>query len=351
MDPETSQVVAETETTPEAPVDALEEAGKILAEGISTDDPEEKPSEEEKPPPPEGVSTETEEKPAEADERTRSVSSLRAEFKRRLRAADRREKEIDARDRARDAALSEREKALVAQQAEIAKLHSLSSDPLELIKAVSAKSGVSTSDLMRGLAQESVSDPKTSILAHELQDIRRELQKEREERQREKEEAVKYTARSRLESAVEADVENIATGRGEHGRGSMDSLSEHYPHFAALPDAERRQQSREAIEWCVANGRDDVSLDMIASALDRQAKERYVHMRQRLDTARGNGAHESKAPPGHGNPVVKPGANGNSRTVSNQHVANATGTRRVLSESEALEEAGRVLAAGLSSND
>lgn len=234
--------------------------------------------------------------------------------------------------------LQEREQRLVAHAERIEGLARLVRDnPAEAVAKLAALSGSDQTAVLRTLAEGQAPEGKAAALEQRLVTTQRQLEERIQQLQAQIQQQQQERDRGSFEQALADDVEAMATGRGND-----QLLEEAFPYFAAMPVEARRAEARRALEWCLENGRRDVSLDDIVGALDKDLAQRYEWMQQR----RGSQDPGARA---QGAPTAKPGPGGQpprrTTVLSNRQEADTAsrGARRELSEWEALEEAGRIL--------
>ena len=261
----------------------------------------------------------------------RSRASVIGQIRRELRASERRGAELTQRLQ-----VIEAERAQSAEQlAVIDGLQKLFAErPEEAVRQLARRAGMTETELYRRLAgQETKDGGATGAVERELAEIKQQIQAEREERQKERTKLEEDAKRRDDLRRFGEDVKRMAELPAE--------LCEQYPHFAALPVAERQQIAAEGLAWAIEHNRgEQISLDHLVAALDKREKDRYevIHKGiQGKDPARHSDAGGSapRKSDGPGNPAdrAKPGGPSGRTPLSNATEATA-GARRAMTDEE-----------------
>lgn len=339
---------ATTETTPDGGADAPADPAQALLEAsdlLWADGDAEAPAGDAEPPadddaPAEEVepaeeAPEPEETPEPEPEPEKPSAFEHAQIRRQRKQLERREAELTA----RMAQLEQQQRTIAERDQKAATLQQrFRDDPEGALTEIASRAGMTPEAFYDRLTERRLGggNPGEGELMQRIADLEKRIASEASAKEQAAKEAAQRQQQQEHGSAIAKDVATIVDVADDP------ALAEKWPHLAALSPYERQHKANDAIRYCLAQGRADITLDAIADALDNQARETYG-LKQAANAAQVPGSPgASQKPAGEGNPAKKP--RGASRTVSNADVAQSSGgPRRDLTPSEALDQADELL--------
>lgn len=308
--PAAEEVVQETESEPQEPVE----------EAQPKEEPEDVQQESEEPEAEAGEPEEKEEDGSDSEEGDSEAKEKKPhggegqELRRKIASAERARAEARAAKAQAEAMrqdLEQRQKALEARE-------KLLEDPNELLREYSKRLGKSEDDILREWTKDYVerqeNPQKAAEHAREVarREAREEIERERAEQAKRQAEASRQAVMEQMEQMVLA-CKDIPYN---------EEYAKQLPHLASLSDGELEGKVRSALGWAVQNA-PQASLMDVLKELDSIEGNAYIERQQRLSRWKGTTTPDPKPSEGKASPP-EPG-----RQLSNRDSAASPGPRKL----------------------